>query len=345
MKKSILIILGISTVKLKKIFIRNNFPINAIIIFSLILITGCSEKVSRLPEFNYLGQDPPGMKPEIFAPGYISTRYHEHSTPNFSPDGQEMVYTLSGEEHMIMYIRKKDEKWSIPKPISFTGKYSDDGHVWSKDGTKLYFRSKRPTSSELSEKVYNNWVTVRVGNRWSDPVPNNFFAYSFSSNGNNYFYLLSEKTGWDIYMSKPGDNHQNPEKLDLNVNSDYTEGTPFIADDESYLIFSAMGRDDIIGIMDLYISFKKEDGTWAKAKNIGEPVNLPGHISRFPRISRDGKYLFYWSNIKNDPEGVHPLSKVEKELQVYKPWRPEGGQDGDIYWVSSKIIDKLKPVK
>ena len=119
--------------------------------------------------------------------------------------------------------------------------------------------------------------------------------------------------------------------------------TPFIDPDESYIIFAAKGRDDTIGLVDLYISFKKEDEDWAKAQNMGEPINLPGHISRFPRVSPDGKYLFYWSNINNDHTVSDSLSAVEKVLKRYKPWRPENGKDGDIYWVSIEIIDKFRP--
>ncbi|MBP6793847.1 MAG: hypothetical protein KA143_02280 [Saprospiraceae bacterium] len=35
------------------------------------------------PKGNYLGQKPPGMKPALFAPGIISTKYYEHSSPAF----------------------------------------------------------------------------------------------------------------------------------------------------------------------------------------------------------------------------------------------------------------------
>jgi hypothetical protein len=293
----------------------------------------------------YLGQVPPRDTPEIFAPGIISTIYHEHSSPNFSPDGKEVLYTLSCEHgHVIMHMKLDNGKWDTPTPVPFSGKYSDDSHVWSNDGSKLYFRSKRPVRNDTIDNGYRNWVVSKSDTAWGEPVLNVFFAYSFSKTGKNYCYIKNEKTDWDIYLSDSATHYQEYEKLDENVNSKNADVTPFIANDESYLIFASMGRDSSIGLMDLYISFKKENGSWTKAKNMGEPINTPGHISRFPRVSPDGKYLFYWSNINNDQTVIDSLSMTEKMLKIYNPWRPENGKDGDVYWVDTEIIEKLKPI-
>ena len=59
----------------------------------------------------------------------------------------------------------------------------------------------------------------------------------------------------------------------------------------------------------MYISFKKEDGTWTQPKNTKPSTGLYGSLAA---LSPDGKYLFYSSG-------------------------------GDIYWVDAKIIKKLKP--
>ena len=41
----------------------------------------------------YLGMKPPGKVPELFAPGIVSTLFHEHSFLSFSPDGSEIYWT------------------------------------------------------------------------------------------------------------------------------------------------------------------------------------------------------------------------------------------------------------
>ena len=57
----------------------------------------------------YLGQKPPGMTPEIFAPGIISTGYDERIAA-FTPDGKEFYYVLYGAPHMvILYTKEKNE--------------------------------------------------------------------------------------------------------------------------------------------------------------------------------------------------------------------------------------------
>lgn len=57
----------------------------------------------------YLGQKPPGLIPEIFAEGVMTTEFHEHSSPAFSPDGKE-VYRGK---------RKKALKKGTPFPLPF----------------------------------------------------------------------------------------------------------------------------------------------------------------------------------------------------------------------------------
>jgi hypothetical protein len=59
----------------------------------------------------------------------------------------------------------------------------------------------------------------------------------------------------------------------------------------------------------LYVSFKKNDGTWTVPQNLQSQIPIAG--SPLVRVSSDGKYLFYTQN-------------------------------GDIYWVSAQIIEALK---
>ncbi len=63
----------------------------------------------------YLGQDPPGMEPEIFAPGIISTGESEGCSA-FSPDGKEFIFNKFRDSKTFIYIMKETEGgWSKPK--------------------------------------------------------------------------------------------------------------------------------------------------------------------------------------------------------------------------------------
>ena len=75
-----------------------------------------------------------------------------------------------------------------------------------------------------------------------------------------------------------------------------------------------MNRDDTHGTQDLYLSFKNQDGSWTKAKNMGTAVNSTDD-EICPSVTLDGEYLFFTSRRRGN---------------------------ADIYWVDAKIIEDLK---
>ena len=105
-----------------------------------------------------------------------------------------------------------------------------------------------------------------------------------------------------------------PVKLSSNVNTKEGEYNSFIAEDESYLIFTSVGLGDSYGEGDLYISFRRKDGSWTKAKNMGPKINSFAR-DYCPSVSPDGKYFFFSSR------------KLGTE---------------DIYWVDARIIENLR---
>ena len=59
-------------------------------------ISDAQEKSEKFPVLKgpYLGQKPPGLTPEVFAPGIISKAgFHLHSSLAFSPDGRKVYFT------------------------------------------------------------------------------------------------------------------------------------------------------------------------------------------------------------------------------------------------------------
>jgi Tol biopolymer transport system component len=91
------------------------------------------------------------------------------------------------------------------------------------------------------------------------------------------------------------DQYTQPVRLSNQINSiDYQDTDPCVAPDESYLIFSSK-RPGGYGQSDLYISFKKQDGTWSKTKNMGYLVNSYAY-DWGPAVSPDGLFLFFISH-------------------------------------------------
>lgn len=300
-----------------------------------------SEPVNR----DYLGQAPPGKVPEIFAPGIISHGFHELGIA-ISPGGDEIFYVTSDRSYKLYHIIRLTQEgchWGLPEVASFSGRFIDNSVCFSADGNRLYFRSKRPPDGDAgSRRDGNFWMTDRTGNRWSIPemlpppvnTQKNESALSVAANGTLYFSASYEKEhGGDIYRSVMKDGkYGRPEKLQCEISTAYGEGRPFISPDESYLIFQS-NRPGSLGYNDLYVSFRKDDGSWQTPVNLGEPVN--SEYSEFaPHVSPDGKYLFFSSYRALDP-GVLKGKSYDELLDLYRD--PRNGY-ATIFWVDARVI-------
>ncbi|MCK5571008.1 MAG: PD40 domain-containing protein [Spirochaetes bacterium] len=119
-----------------------------------------------------------------------------------------------------------------------------------------------------------------------------------------------------IYKSVFNNNKfSTPERLPDEINYLHNAGHPYIAPDGSYIIFDGRDERKNSDDTDLYISFRKSDGFWTRAINMGSPINSDA-AEICASVSPDGKYLFFQS-------------------------RRTGNMD--IYWVDATIIEKLKP--
>jgi hypothetical protein len=171
----------------------------------------------------YLGQKPPGMAPELFAPQLFEAEHGYHTPVVFSPDLTEAV-------------------WS---PMEIEGVRGEQ----------------------------------------------------------------------DIYLARfDGEKYLEPMDLGEAINSDGKDLTPFIAPDESYLIFTRIGKGT--RKTDLYISFKNSDGGWTKAVDMEAGINTEHH-DLCASVTPDAKYLFF-------------LSQREGKYR--------------IYWVDTGIIENLNRI-
>ena len=321
------------------------------LIFLLILYTACS-KPGKFPvlEGPYLGQNPPGKIPEVFAPGIVSTGYYERSMV-FSPDLDELFFQMRGIGFttFILTMKIQKKKWSQPEVAFFSGlpEYSDDCPFITYNGKNLFFASKRPLPG--SENILSEpdlWVIRKEKEEWGKPehlssVINSSGEdhYPTVSKMNNIYFNSNRSGNYDIYVSEYSESGcSEPVRLDAPVNTDHFEGHPFIAADESYLIFSA-DRPDQLGNCDIYVSYRKKDKTWSEPINMGDKINSPYHEAA-PYVSPDGKYLFFCS-FRLDPK---PYSdKKFKYRDIIKMLSSPGNRSGDIYWVDAEIIEELKP--
>lgn len=334
------------------------FPVKIVLIFtvSLTFFLFCGEE----DEFTalkgpYLGQKLPGDTPEFFAPGIVTTRYHEHSPPAFSPDGGEVYWSVflspprSRAPQVILYSEIENGKWTKPEVAPFSGQYSDENPCFSIDGSKLFFGSRRPKNGKGRPKDWDIWYMERTSNGWSQPknmgTPVNSEKVErqpvLTEEGTLYFISKHEDYGNDdcIFRSRfINGSYENPELLGepVNIKGKYS-WCPFIAPDESYLLFVS-NREEIRN-QDIYISFRKSNNSWTEPKNLGAPICSDDN-DRFPKVSPDGKVLFFASRRTSIGAFYERPQTLDELMTRYD--NPGNGLT-DIYWISSKIIEKFKP--
>lgn len=269
----------------------------------------------------YLGQMPPGAKPEVFAKGIISHGTHELDIA-VSPKGDELFYVKSSPQYTLMQVKLINEEWQLPVVASFSGVDNDLSPRYTPDGKRLFFSSNRPVNGRND---FNIWYIEKTGDKWGEPQnigepvnsSNNELGASLAENGNLYFqYFTNNGLKSDIYISRfVNGKYQMPEKLSAEINTVCNEASPYISPDESFIMFHS-DRPDGNMRMDLYISFADKNGKWGTQINLGPTVNSPKVSEGGAYLTPDKKYLFFSTF--------------------------EGPGKGYIYWVDSKIIQKLR---
>ena len=251
-------------------------------------------------ENRYLGQEPPDLTPQVFAPGIVSTEEYLETVVTFLPDMRELSFTRSGgkyKEPTLFVMQNKNNKWSR-KPIPSTD-------------IKEYKERFNPSVSEI--KNHEPFKEIPI------------VGFSVSSNGTYYFYVLDFDDGGSGHMSYSrliDGKYETPQKLSKAINRGKYIAHPFIAPDESYLIWDAEIEGETTP--DVFISFRQKDGSWGTAINMGDQINTPLY-EQHARVTPDGKYLFFW---RGDV-------KVREDGSRYVIGSP--------YWVDAKIIETLRP--
>jgi len=276
-----------------------------------------------------LGQKPPGLKAEVFAPGIVSTEKNE-TLFGFFNSGKLLLFSRTDPDfddwknEPVYIMELKNGNWTKPKLSPYIGKPWYLNLPLLPSGKRLYFARWGGGSGKVDPRNLDIWEVKSTGIGWSAPrrmkSPINSDTIdtcpSVSQNGTLYFFS-GRKGGIgrdDIYMSRLiNGKHDTVENLGPAINSVHNDIDPLIAPDESYLIFCSR-RPDGFGEIDLYVSFHKSNGSWTPAVNLGNSINSSAY-DWIPFISKDGKYLFFTSNRTGNY---------------------------DIYWVDAKLLNKYR---
>ncbi len=272
---------------------------------------------------DYMGQEPPGIKPKVFAPNFISTEESEFGAI-FNSTATEFYYGVDvNGKNEIRYSKLVNNEWTSPEVILSHERYGYNDPFLSNDEKRLYFISNQALDGIGKNKDIDIWYIEKQEEGWSAPInagsnintAGNEYYISFSQDGTMYFASdghteADKRSNHDIYHSRYIDGvFQRPQALGASINTDAYEADVFIAPDESYLIFCST-REGGYGRGDLFISFKDTNTAWTASINMGISINT-NNYEYCPFVSKDGKYLFYTSN-------------------------------QDIYWVSTDVFKRVK---
>lgn len=323
-------------------------------------ITGDSNEQGapdRFPvlEGPYFGLKPPGLKPELFAPGIVTTAMYTRDTA-ITPDGKEIYFCAAvGGYATILVTREVNGRWTRPEVAPHME--NPDRMNWepciSPDGKKFFFLSYlSDTGDGKTAGNQDIWVMDRTDRGWGKPynlgppvnTEKSEFFPSVTRDGTLYFSRAEKGSLISyIYLSRlKNGKYTEPEKLPARVNSGESQYNAFVSPDEGYLIVPVSGREDSYGGTDYYIVFRDAEDNWSEPVNMGDTVNTPDGGEYSPYVSPDGKYFFFMSS-RTQPDEEKP-AKLSYGFFRMLYNKPQNG-NSDIYWMDASIIENLRPKK
>lgn len=332
-----------------------------LLIIAISLLLSCESTIQhedqKQRQGEYLGEALPGDTPQIFAPEFISTGIYTRDI-TISPDGDELFFSVAfGGRAFIMETHQENNSWTTPKVASFSG--SDEWldfepHI-SPDGNRFFMLSTRPPKGKEPKPGWgyqNIWAMDKTENGWSalynlgEPIcteANEYYATATLA-GNLYFTRSTGRNNSAIWRSKMIDGkYSRPEKLIFNNDTSLFLFNSFIAPDESYLIVCANNLNDSINVSQYCVSFRSDEDEWSELIPFDERLNYPGDRASSVFVTHDMNYMFFASS-RTSNSLIQPAPGVSINQLLSNLTKPGNGQS-DIYWISAKIIDELKPLE
>ena len=178
-------------------------------------------------------------------------------------------------------------------------KYTEYNPVVSADESTMAYTSLRPIESKTGEKFSEEiMISFNETGSWIMPrkievqTQNNYGTAGISADGQEMLIFIGDQTSGSIYkIIKEGDSWGRPAPLGATIQSKYLESTASLTPDNKTIYF-ASNRPGGYGGMDIYRSDLREDGTWARARNLGPPVNTKSNEDA-PFIHPNKKLLFF----------------------------------------------------
>lgn len=231
----------------------------------------------------------------------INSKYSDYG-PSYL--GNSIVFTSSRDTSAVfrkvdrwtnqsfttLYVsQKQGTEMGEPEKFSkhINSKYHESTAIFTKDGMTMYFtrnnfKSKKDNDGRISLKIFK---AIYENGKWSNvtELPFNSNDYSCAhpslSADEKYLYFASNMPGtlgqsdiFRVFINSDG-SYGTPVNLGPGINTEGRESFPFISK-YNELYFASDGHPGLGGL-DIYISVIEKDASYAKAFNVGKPINSP----------------------------------------------------------------------
>ncbi|MGE3802151.1 MAG: TolB family protein [Candidatus Kapaibacterium sp.] len=280
-------------------------------------------------------QFPSNAKVSVQNLGYPMNTAKDEYGPQFGPDGI-WFYLSRGGNNVFDIYRSEVGSFTSPNfqlpPERFSPPDRRIGGItFSGDGSRVVFVACHLADGKGSCDLYEiegygtaeaasvNIERVNSVSWESSPMLSyNGKTLLFASNAGSIPNLrgieayLEERDDADIMVSQIDENGAwgLPSRIGSAINSNSNEDTPFILRGDSVLYFTS-DRPGGYGGKDLYVSFKKADGSWGEPLNLGYPINTEADERDFI-VTPDGKGMYFASNRGGDStKGKYDIYTVQ----------------------------------
>lgn len=312
----------------------------------------------------------------------VNSEYNEIN-PLISPDGKRLYFarishpnnthgTKGSQDIWYSDLDAASGKWGPARRMGFPLNKDEYNCAYSitPDGNTMLIKGQYVNGNyetrgfSLSKKTASGWTPPQKIDipGYVNMSKGQFDCGFMSADGKVLLMAFSEKKNSkedDLYVSfrqKDG-SWTKPMELGPEVNTKFTETTPFLAPDGATLYFSS-NREGGLGSNDIYVT-KRVDKTWkhwTKPVNLGPKVNTDGYDAYYT-LAASGDYA-YLTTFKNTiGKGDIVRIKLGDEQPTNQPGKLGGGDEvankadvtrpDPVALVSGKVIDQKtgKPIE
>ncbi len=235
---------------------------------------------------------------------YFSTIRRTNRGGFLNSEGQRD--TTYGKPRSDIYFTKSlGKEWQTPQPIEekYNTRQHDVLHEFSKDGSGMIVSKGNDlsTDSDLYYLAMDPGDEPIVSTKLKSPISSPYWdGNAFCFNDTILLFSSSRKGGYggrDLYYSMQNTQTGRwsaPRNLGGQINTEYDEDCPFLANNGRTLYFSSNNLESMGGYDVFSAVFQDSSRTWTKPTNIGLPINSAGDDRHF-RLANNGLRAFFSS--------------------------------------------------